>query len=320
MDVVDPDLALRILRYVLLARRFEERLIDLFAAGRLKGWVHSGLGQEATGAGAAIALRREDYLVPYHRSRVSLLAKGMSLASMMAEICGKATGCCGGFAGEAHMADPDLRILGAGGIIGSPIPIAIGLAYAARLRGAGEVVLCGFGDGATSRGAFHEAVNMAAVMSLPVVFLCENNQYAEFSPSSVQMRVKTVAERAAAYGIPGITVDGVDALAVNAVVAPALEHARSGGGPTLIEAMTTRWRGHYEGDPQRYRDPQEVEAALRRDGLAVMTGRLQTAGVLTAAALARFEAEVTAEIDGAVQAAFDAPEPTLEDLKRIVYA
>lgn len=320
MDVVDPDLALRILRYVLLARRFEERLIELFAAGRLKGWVHSGLGQEATGAGAAIALRREDYLVPYHRSRVSLLAKGMSLASMMAEICGKTTGCCGGFAGEAHMADPDLRILGAGGIIGSPIPIATGLAYAARLRGAGEAVLCGFGDGATSRGAFHEAVNMAAVMSLPVVFLCENNQYAEFSPSSVQMRVKTVAERAAAYGIPGITVDGVDALAVNAVVAPALEHARSGGGPTLIEAMTTRWRGHYEGDPQRYRDPQEVEAALRRDGLAVMTGRLQTAGVLTAAALARLEAEVTAEIDGAVQAAFDAPEPTLEDLKRIVYA
>lgn len=320
MDVVDPDLALRILRYVLLARRFEERLIDLFAGGRLKGWVHSGLGQEATGAGAAIALRREDYLVPYHRSRVSLLAKGMSLASMMAEICGKATGCCGGFGGEAHMADPDLRILGAGGIIGSPIPIAIGLAYAARLRGAGEVVLCGFGDGATSRGAFHEAVNMAAVMNLPVVFLCENNQYAEFSPSSVQMRVKTVAERAAAYGIPGITVDGVDALAVNAVVAPALEHARSGGGPTLIEAMTTRWRGHYEGDPQRYRDPQEVEATLRCDGLAVMTGRLQTAGVLTAAALARFEAEVTAEIDGAVQAAFDAPEPTLEDLKRIVYA
>lgn len=320
MDVVDPDLALRILRYVLLARRFEERLIELFAAGRLKGWVHSGLGQEATGAGAAIALRREDYLVPYHRSRVSLLAKGMSLASMMAEICGKATGCCGGFAGEAHMADPDLRILGAGGIIGSPIPIATGLAYAARLRGAGEAVLCGFGDGATSRGAFHEAVNMAAVMSLPVVFLCENNQYAEFSPSSVQMRVKTVAERAAAYGIPGITVDGVDALAVNAAVAPALEHARSGGGPTLIEAMTTRWRGHYEGDPQRYRDPQEVEAALRRDGLAVMTGRLQTAGVLTAAALARFEADVTAEIDGAVQAAFDAPEPTLEDLKRIVYA
>ncbi len=320
MEVVDPDLALRILRYVLLARRFEERLIELFAGGRLKGWVHSGLGQEATGAGAAIALRREDYLVPYHRSRVSLLAKGMSVASMMAEICGKATGCCGGFAGEAHMADPDLRILGAGGIIGSPIPIAIGLAYAARLRGAGEVVLCGFGDGATSRGAFHEAVNMAAVMNLPVVFLCENNQYAEFSPSSVQMRVKTVAERAAAYGIPGITVDGVDALAVNAVVAPALEHARSGGGPTLIEAMTTRWRGHYEGDPQRYRDPQEVEAALRCDGLAVMTGRLQTAGVLTAVALARLEAEVTAEIDGAVQAAFDAPEPTLEDLKRIVYA
>lgn len=320
MDVVDPDLALRILRYVLLARRFEERLIALFAGGRLKGWVHSGLGQEATGAGAAIALRREDYLVPYHRSRVSLLAKGMSLASMMAEICGKATGCCGGFAGEAHMADPDLRILGAGGIIGSPIPIAIGLAYAARLRGSGEVVLCGFGDGATSRGAFHEAVNMAAVMNLPVVFLCENNQYAEFSPSSVQMRVKTVAERAAAYGIPGITVDGVDALAVNAVVARALEHARSGGGPTLIEAMTTRWRGHYEGDPQRYRDPKEVEAALRCDGLTVMTGRLQTAGVLTAAALARFEAEVTAEIDGAVQAAFAAPEPTLEELKRIVYA
>ncbi len=320
MEQADADLALRILRYVLLARRFEQRLIDLFAGGRLKGWIHSGLGQEATGAGAAIALTREDYLVPYHRSRVSLFAKGMSVAAMMAEICGKVTGCCGGFGGEAHMADPDLRILGAGGVIGSPIPIAVGIAYAARLRGAGEVVLCGFGDGATSRGAFHEAVNMAAVMSLPVVFLCENNQYCEFSPASVQMRVKTVAERAAAYGIPGITVDGDDALAVNAVVSPALERARAGDGPTLIEAMTVRWRGHYEGDPQRYRDPEEAEATQQRDGLSVLTGRLEKARLLTATDLTRLEAEVRAEIDAAVQAAFDAPEPTLDDLRRIVYA
>jgi TPP-dependent pyruvate/acetoin dehydrogenase alpha subunit len=320
MELPDPDLALRIHRSLLLARRFEERLIELFAGGRLKGWIHSGLGQEATGAGAAAALRREDYLVPYHRSRVSLLVKGMPLAAMMAEICGKVTGCCGGFAGEAHLADPEARILGAGGVIGSPIPIAAGIAYAARLRGAGEVVLCGFGDGATSRGAFHEAVNLAAVMSLPVVFLCENNQYAEFSPASVQMRVKTVAERAAAYGIPGVTVDGADALAVNAVVAPALDRARSGGGPTLVEALTTRWRGHYEGDPQRYRDPQETEAVQHRDGLAILTGRLEAAGVLTAARLGQLETEVRAEIDGAVTAAFDAPEPTLDDLRRIVYA
>ncbi len=320
MKAPSPDLALRILRSVLLARRFEQRLIDLFAAGRLKGWVHSGLGQEATGAGAAVALGPDDYLVPYHRSRVSLLAKGMSVAAMMAEICGKTTGCCGGFAGEAHMADPDLRILGAGGIIGSPIPIGVGLAYAARVRGTRDVVLCAFGDGATSRGAFHEAVNMAAVMSLPIVFLCENNGFTEFSPPAVQMRVKTVAERAAAYGIAGVTVDGVDALAVNAVVAPALEQARAGGGPTLIEAVTTRWRGHYEGDPQRYRDPEELAATLGRDALALLTARLQADGVLTQDALARLEADVTAEIDAAVQAAFDAPEPTLDDLKGIVLA
>jgi TPP-dependent pyruvate/acetoin dehydrogenase alpha subunit len=312
----DPAVALDMHRVMLLARRFEERLVELFAAGRIKGWIHSGLGQEATGAGAVSCLRRDDYLVPYFRSRVSLLAKGMTVAAMMAEICGRTTGCSRGLGGEAHMADPDLRILGTGGVIGSPIPIATGIAYAARMRGAGEVVLCGFGDGSTSEGAFHEAVNMAAVMALPIVFLCENNLYAEFSGPGVQMRVKTIAERAAAYGIPGVTVDGTDAIAVRAAMRPAIERARAGDGPTLVEALTTRWRGHYEGDPQSYRPTGETERLRDRDGVATIRRQLSGAGLLDDRLVAQCEDEVRAEIDTAVEAAFSAPEPTLEDLRK----
>ncbi len=316
----DREVSLRIHRVLLVARRFEQRLVELFAAGRIKGWIHSGLGQEGTGAGAVTCLRPDDYLVPYFRSRVSLLAKGMSVASMMAEICGRTTGCSRGLGGEAHMADPDLRILGTGGVIGSSIPIAVGLAYAARLRGAGEVVLCGFGDGATSEGAFHEAVNMAAVMALPIVFLCENNQYAEFSPVTVQMRVKSVAERAAAYGIPGLAVDGTDALAVHAAVTPAVEQARAGKGPTLIEAVSMRWRGHYEGDPQRYRAAEEMARLEERDPLSLLQVRLVESRALDTIELAALEDEARGEIDAAVAAAFAAPEPTIEELRKAVYA
>jgi TPP-dependent pyruvate/acetoin dehydrogenase alpha subunit len=316
VKIHDPQVALNIHRVMLLARRFEERLVELFAAGRIKGWIHSGIGQEATGAGAVACLGSEDYLVPYFRSRVSLLAKGMTVAAIMAEICGRTTGCSRGLGGEAHMADPDLRILGAGGVIGSPIPIAAGIAYAARLRGAGEVVLCAFGDGSTSEGAFHEAVNVSAVMALPIVFLCENNQIAEFSPQSAQMRVKTVAERAAAYGIPGVGVDGTDALAVHSVVGDALARARAGDGPTLVEAVTTRWRGHYEGDPQRYREAGETDRMQEGDCLAKIRRRLSEAGRLDEPTVAKLEDEVRAEIEAAVEAAFSAPEPTLDDLRR----
>lgn len=314
------DVALRIHRVMLLARRLEQRLVDLFAGGRIKGWIHSGLGQEGTGAGAVTCLGPEDYLVPYFRSRVSLLAKGMSVAAMMAEICGRVTGCSRGLGGEAHMADPDLRILGTGGVIGSSIPIAVGLAYACRMRGAGEVVLCGFGDGATSEGAFHEAVNMAAVMALPIVFLCENNQYAEFSPVAVQMRVKSVAERAAGYGIPGRTVDGIDALAVHGAVREAVEQARGGGGPVLIEAVSMRWRGHYEGDPQRYRAAEEIAQLEEHDPLPLLQKKLTDSRALDAATLTALEDEIRAEIDAAVEAAYAAPEPTLEQLRKAVYA
>lgn len=316
----DPELALRVFRTILLARRFEEQLITLFAAGRIKSFIHSGIGQEATGAAAVAALREHDYLVPSHRARAYLLAKGMPVKTLAAEIYGKRTGCCLGLGGEAHVCVPELRILGSGGIIASQIAIAVGIAYAARLRDAGEVVLSCFGDGATSRGGFHEAVNMAAVMDLPVVFLCENNLYAEFSRNPVQMRVKTIAERAAAYGIPGVRVDGTDACAVYSAVVPAVARARAGEGPTLIEAVTPRWRGHYEGDPQQYRPPGEREAFQKQDCLAILQRRLQEEGLLTSERAAQIEGEVCAELDEAIQAASSAPDATFDDLKRVVYA
>ncbi|MFH2127488.1 MAG: thiamine pyrophosphate-dependent dehydrogenase E1 component subunit alpha [Pseudomonadota bacterium] len=307
-------------RALVLARRYEEELINVFKEGKIPGWIHSGLGQEATGVALGECLDPSDYLVPYFRSRASLLSKGMSLQEMTAEIFGRTTGCCAGRGGEGHLASKELGILGAGGVIGSPIAISVGLGYAAKLKGQGQVVACGFGDGATSRGAFHESVNMASVLQLPIVFICENNLYSEFSDLPTQMRIHDVALRAQAYGIEGVTVDGNDPVALYPVLRKAFDNCRQDKGPTLIEAKTYRVRGHYEGDPCKYRSEDEFKHWLQKDPLLNYQQRLLEEGVIDQAYLEQVEQEVRGQIQEAMAFAMDSPKPTPSDVVAYVYA
>lgn len=307
-------------RLMALAREFEEQLGRIFAEGRLGGWFHSCIGHEATGAAAAALLRETDHLVPYHRSRVSILGKGMPVRALALEIMGRAGAPSRGRAGEAHINYAPARIYGTTGVLGANIPIAAGVAYGAQLRGLDEVVVCGFGEGTSNRGAFHEAMNMAAIWDLPVVYICENNLYAEFSPAHEQMRRTDVADRAAGYGIPGVVVDGNDPDAVYATLADAIERARAGDGPTLVEAKTYRLQGHYEGDPQSYRDRAEVAEWAQRDPVVCYRRRLLKDHLLPEDDLKQVETEVAEEVGTALAEALAAPPAGREEIFGEIYA
>ncbi len=305
---------------LVLSRRYEEELINVFKEGKIPGWMHSGFGQEAIGVALGSCLIASDYLVPYFRSRSSLLSKGMSLKSLTAEIFGRTTGCCEGRSGEGHIASYELGILGAGGLIGSTIPISVGLGYAAKLRGEGQVVACCFGDGATSRGAFHESINIASVMDLPIVFVCENNLYSEFSDLSTQMRINEVALRAQAYGIEGISVDGNDPVALYKVLTKAFTKCRQDQTPSLIEAKTYRVRGHYEGDPCKYRPEGELELWQQKDPLLNYQKCLLDEGLIDEIYIAKIEEDARKQIQEAMAFAMNSPKPTPSDVTDHVYA
>ncbi|ABH00678.1 probable pyruvate dehydrogenase (plasmid) [Rhodococcus jostii RHA1] len=315
----DADL-LSTYRLMVLAREFEEQLGAIFAAGKLGGWFHSCIGHEATGAAAAALMRETDHLVPYHRSRVSILGKGMTARDLAMEIMGRATAPSRGRAGETHINYAPARIYGTTGVLGANIPIAAGVAYGVQQRGLDEVVVCGFGEGTSNRGAFHEALNMAAIWDLPVIFICENNLYAEFSSSRDQMRCADVADRAAGYGIPGVVVDGNDPGAVYTTLAAAFERARGGGGPTLVEAKTYRLNGHYEGDPQSYRDKAEVAEWAERDPVTCYRARLLQQQNVTEEQLHTAEREAADEIRTAMTEALNAPPAGKDDIFGDIYA
>jgi acetoin:2,6-dichlorophenolindophenol oxidoreductase subunit alpha len=316
----DPDELLRMYRVMVLIRQAEERLIQLFAAGRMPGFIHSYIGEEATAAGVCAALRADDYLTSTHRGHGHILAKGGDLVRFFAELYGKASGYCRGKGGSMHVTDLDLGILGANGIVGAGIPIAAGAALACRMQGIDRVAVAFLGDGATDIGVFHEALNMASLWEVPAIFVCENNGYADFMARAAHQRIERIADRAAAYSMPGETVDGNDVEAVHDAATRAVARARSGGGPTLIECVTYRWRGHYEGDPQPYRTSAEVEEWKRRDPLGVAEGRLREAGALGDEQRAALWNEISAAIDAAVEAAERAPMPELGEALEDVYA
>jgi pyruvate dehydrogenase E1 component alpha subunit len=316
---LDNQKLLRIYELMVLARRYEERLAELFAAGQIPGWLHSCLGQEATGIALSVLLGPEDYLIPSHRSRHWMIGRGVDLKILTAEIFGKTTGCCKGKSGEIHMADSKLGILGSSGIVGGNIPIAVGVAYAVKLRGKGGVAVCGFGDGGSCRGSFHESVNMASVWDLPIVFYCENNLYAEFTPQHMEMKIKDVADRAKAYGIPGMVADGNDVMNMVEVLDEAIARARSGQGPSLVEAKTYRYRGHYEGDPQEYKDPEEVNYWKQRDPVGNFQKKLLKGGILNQTEIDAVEKRVQDQISEALKFAQEGPLPSRDDLLRDVY-
>jgi len=310
---VPADLA-RLYRSMVLIRRFEERVYLLFLEGEIPGTLHQYQGQEAVAAGVCDALERTDWITSTHRPHGHALAKGVTSRSAMAELYGKATGCCRGRGGSMHLGDPDVGMLPAIAIVAGGNTVVTGLGLAFKLRRSGQVAACFFGDGAANEGAFHEGLNFAAVQRLPVVFVCENNMYGASTPFTQVSLVEDVAARAAAYGVPGRIVDGMDVLAVREATVEAVAAARAGEGPTLVECKTYRYVGHSRSDARGYRTREEEAEWRERDPIARLRAQLPEADA------AAVEADVENELDEAVEFARTSPDPDPEELLDDVYA
>ncbi|HLN15945.1 MAG TPA: dehydrogenase E1 component subunit alpha/beta [Acidimicrobiales bacterium] len=311
-DGVDVAELVEMQRRMLLIRGFEERVADLYRDGLVPGFVHLSTGQEAAAVGACWPLRPDDVITSTHRGHGHCLAKGLDPTRMFAELMGRAEGTNRGRGGSMHIADPKLGIFGANGIVAAGLPIAVGAATAAQLRHSDTVALAFFGDGALGQGAFHEALNLAAVWQLPVIFCCENNGYAEFSPTASQ-QAGSLERRAEGYALPYRAVDGNDVVATARAVGDLVLTARSGGGPAVVEATTYRWHGHYEGDPERYRAPEELAAWRQRDPLLLHRRRLVDAG-MSEAQIDELEASVASQLDEAVERARSLASPSASTL------
>jgi pyruvate dehydrogenase E1 component alpha subunit len=312
--------ARRTLEVMWRIRRFEEAVDDLFARGLMHGTMHLSIGQEASATGACFALRPDDAITSTHRGHGHCIAKGADLERMMAELLAKETGYCRGRGGSMHIADVATGNLGANGIVAGGIPIAAGAALAYRLRGLDRVVACFFGDGAANEGAFHEAVNLAAIWDLPVVFICENNKYGMSFSTEKSFAIDDIADRALGYGIPGVTVDGNDVEAVNEAVTTAVTRARAGDGPTLVEAVTYRWKGHSKSDKNLYRTKEEIAEWRKRDPIVHFEQTVLERGVLTEEDLDAVRDAATNAVRQAARAANAAADADPRDLLDAVYA
>ena len=311
--------ALAIHRTMVRIRVFETRVTELFAAGKLPGFVHTSLGQEAIAAAVCENLTDDDYITSTHRGHGHAIAKGMATDRLMAELFGKETGANRGRGGSMHVADFSLGMLGANGIVGGGFGIAAGAGLSALHRGSGQVAVCFFGDGGINKGPFHEALNFAAVKALPVVFVCENNQYAQFTAISRTCSVDDLAIRATGYAIPGVTVDGNDAGATFAEVVAAVEAARNGEGPSLLNCVTYRHSGHYVGDAEVYRDAAEVEQWKAADPIGRLEAALTDAGWLDAGGIESVWQAARSETAAAEDFAASSPDPAPETALRYVY-
>jgi pyruvate dehydrogenase E1 component alpha subunit len=317
---VDRELGLSLYRTMQACRLLETRAQELFFEGLVRGTTHLGIGQEAVAAGFASAMRSDDWTFCTYRGHNHTLARGVPMAPILAELFGRATGLLGGKGGSMHLTSVEHGVMGSYAIVGAHLPIALGAAWSAQYRRSGQVAVCFFGDGTTNIGAFHEALNMAAVWKAPVVFVCENNQYMEYTPiGAVTAVARPAADRASAYGLEAIVVDGNDVEAVHAVATTAIERARAGDGPSLIEALTYRHGGHSRADPGKYRPDDEVAAWKARDPIPMLRARLEAAGV-EAAALDAIDEEVTAQVAAAEAEARAAPEPSLDVIETQLWA
>jgi len=301
-------------------RLFEEKVQELFMSGNIQGTTHLCQGQEAVSVGAINAMREGDVQTNTYRGHGEALALGMTPETAFAELMGKATGCSGGVGGSMHLIDASKGNLGANAIVGAGLPIAVGAAVSFQVQGRENVALTFFGDGATNIGTFHEAMNMAAVWKAPVVFIITNNLYGEYSPLHTTTPIADLARRAEPYDFPGIVVDGQDVDTVHAATVEAVERARAGGGPTLLEMKTYRYRGHSRSDPAKYRPEGELDAWKGRDPIEILGAKLVSEGTLSEADQGAIRTETQAEIDAAADRAAAARYPTLEETERYVYA
>ena len=308
------------LHQMLLIRAFEESAEQLYLQGMIHGTMHLSIGQEGSAVGAIAALRADDYILSTHRGHGHCIAKGAQVGGMMAEFMGKETGYCRGRGGSMHMADVATGNLGANGIVAGGVPMAAGVGLSIQMQKQDKVILVFFGDGEENEGAFHESLNLASIWNLPVIYLCENNQYAMSMSVARSMNVDDVSARAASYNIPGVTVDGNDTIAVYEAARDAAARARSGGGPTLIEAKTYRYKGHSKSDKQRYRTKEEVQEWQEKDPIGRLSRQMVAAGLLTDANLTALEQRVADEIQAAIEYAQASPEPDPGSILEGVYA
>lgn len=318
-ELPSAELLTRMYRTMVLIRRHEERVNELYLQGRIPSTLHLYIGQEAVATGVCANLRPDDYVLSTHRPHGHALAKGMEPRQLIAELFAKATGCCRAKGGSMHIGDVRVGMLPAMAIVGANVPIAAGVALAAKMQGTDRVAVCFFGDGAANEGAWHEGLNVAAIWDLPVVFVCENNLYAASTPVSLSFKIENIADRAAGYGMPGVVVDGNNVLAVYQAGRQAIERARQGGGPTLMECKTYRQCGHSRSDPRTYRSREEEAEWLERDPILRFRQWLLDHSPCTAEQLQEVDRNVEEIIDEAIAFAESSPEPQLADLYADVF-
>jgi TPP-dependent pyruvate/acetoin dehydrogenase alpha subunit len=313
-DLVD------LLRRMLLIRAFEEKVSALYAERQIVGLLHLGIGQEAVAVGACSLLRQDDYVFGGHRSHGHAIAKGADINRLMAEIAGRATGYCAGKGGSMHIVAKEAGFMTATGVVGGTIPLALGAAFAAKEKKKGQVALVFFGDGAGQAGPFHESLNIASLWQLPVIFVCENNGYAEFTPLSAHTKVERLARHAKTYAIPASTVDGNDLSAVRAAIGKAVEKCRAGEGPIFVECLTHRMRGHYEGDPAKYRELSQLTEWKKKDPIGRVVRLLKSKKAITDKKLEAIENEARDLVEKAAEFSLSSPWPAPNDVERLVYA
>jgi TPP-dependent pyruvate/acetoin dehydrogenase alpha subunit len=322
---LEKEQLIKLYANLLRARKVDETVVKGIAEGKTVAFFHSGQGEEAVGVGGCTFLRPDDYIYYHHRGHgvAHMISKGMSPKAFIAEHFGKATGSVGGIAGF-HAAEPEIGILGGAGTIGSQFPVSLGWGLAAKKRGKGQVVVCFFGDGSSNRGTLHEAMNLAAVWKLPIVWVCHNNLYAQFMPIKDAYAKEDIADLAAGYGMPGVVVNGQDVVAVHEAVQAAVDRARAGDGPSFVECKTYRYRAHTEGVPDvshaEPRPPEEMEAWKKRDPIVLFRERLLEQGVLSKDDVERIDREVAEETEAAERFAMDSPVPDPAVLNQALYA
>ena len=316
----NPKETVDLLRRMSLVRAFEEKLSALYAERQVVGLLHLAIGQEAVAVGALSLLRADDYVYGGHRSHGHAIAKGADINKLMAEIAGRATGYCGGKGGSMHIVAKECGFITATGVVGGTIPLALGAAFAAKERKKGQLAVVFFGDGAGQVGPFHESLNIASLWQLPVIFICENNGYAEFTPLSAHTKVERLARHAKTYGIPASTVDGNDLFAVREAMTKAIAICRAGKGPVFVECLTHRMRGHYEGDPAKYRELSQLAEWKKKDPIARVARTLKSKKAITDKELEAIEDEARARVEKAANFSLASPWPADDTVDQQVYA
>ncbi len=318
-QALDKARLLRMYGQMQTIREFEERAGKEFAAGKVPGFVHLYAGEEAVAVGVCSNLTNDDFITSHHRGHGHCIAKGVDIREMVAELLGREAGACRGKGGSMHIADVHKGMLGANGIVGGGFPLATGAGLTAKTNGRGQVAVCFFGDGAANQGTFHESLNLAGIWKLPVIYVAENNGYAESTPVTYHMSCRDIAERAVGYNMPGVTVDGLDVLAVYEAANEAVARARRDGGPSLIECKTYRYHGHFEGDTITYRTKEEVDSYRARDPIQRLRNFILERGFATTQELDSIDRQVRDEIDDAWRFAEAAPYPSPEEALTDVY-